>query len=98
MTDDAVPTTRRRKRRNRLGPLAVVLLFALLTGASVAAWVWSRYAGSLPQTSGSLPAHDISAVVLIERDSRGVPTLRAENRRDLAFACGFVHGQDRFFQ
>jgi len=34
----------------------------------------------------------------IDRDDRGVPTVRAADREDLAFGLGFVHGQDRFFQ
>src|SRR5439155_1533392 len=38
------------------------------------------------------------AHVRIERDSRGVPTIEAASRLDLAFATGFVHAQDRFFQ
>ena len=40
----------------------------------------------------------IVAPVSIDRDSLGVPTLEAANRVDLAFATGFVHAQDRFFQ
>lgn len=34
----------------------------------------------------------------IERDALGVPTVHAESRRDVAFATGFLHAQDRFFQ
>ncbi len=34
----------------------------------------------------------------ITRDARGVPTIEALNRTDLAYATGFVHAQDRFFQ
>ncbi|HEY7817138.1 MAG TPA: penicillin acylase family protein, partial [Vicinamibacteria bacterium] len=32
------------------------------------------------------------------RDAKGVPTIRAETRLDLARALGFVHTQERFFQ
>ncbi len=53
---------------------------------------------SLPQLDGEIPASFISADIRIERDSLGVPTVTAENRADLAFGTGFVHGQDRFFQ
>ena len=35
-------------------------------------------------------------VAIEDRDSLGIPTLRAGNRLDLAFATGFVHAQDRF--
>src|SRR5438067_1325409 len=94
--DDSLPILP--KRRNRIRPLAALVGLALLAGTLAAAWVWSRYSGSLPKTEGVLVVEGISAPVTIERDARGVVTLRADNRRDLAFACGFVHGQDRFFQ
>src|SRR4051794_22452109 len=85
-------------RRNCLRPLAALLTFALLAGTLAAVWVWLCYAGSLPRTGGTLAVEGLSAPVTIERDGLGIPTLRADNRRDLAYACGFVHGQDRFFQ
>jgi penicillin G amidase len=53
--------------------------------------------GSLPQLDGEHGA-SVTAEVIIERDSLGIPTLTAANRPDLAFATGFVHAQDRFFQ
>ena len=53
---------------------------------------------SLPQLDGSIDAPGLSAPVRIERDRLGVPTLVAANRNDLAYATGFVHGQDRFFE
>ena len=53
---------------------------------------------SLPQLDGVVRPLGLVAPVTIERDSLGVPTLEAGNRVDLAFATGFVHGQDRFFQ
>ena len=53
---------------------------------------------SVPQLDGEVSVTSISARVTIERDSIGVPTVTAENRADLAFGTGFVHGQDRFFQ
>jgi penicillin amidase len=54
--------------------------------------------GSLPRLDGTVHTAGLSAAVRIERDSRGVPTLEAVNRTDLAYATGFVHAQDRFFQ
>jgi penicillin amidase len=60
--------------------------------------VWMMLADSLPPLAGTIRVSGLSAPVRIERDGRGIPTLRAENRNDLAFATGFVHGQDRFFQ
>jgi penicillin amidase len=54
--------------------------------------------GSLPQLDGELQVDNIRDAVLIERDAAGIPVITARNRADLAFATGFVHGQDRFFQ
>jgi len=54
--------------------------------------------GSLPQLDGDKRVDHIRASVLIERDAAGIPVITAHDRIDLAFATGFVHGQDRFFQ
>jgi penicillin G amidase len=53
---------------------------------------------SLPQLDGQVRAPQLHASVRITRDARGVPTLEAADRLDLAFATGFVHAQDRYFQ
>lgn len=73
--------------------LAVVVLTLVL---SVIAYVLFR--NSLPQLDGDFISEGLSANVTISRDTNGVPTIVAENRIDLAYATGFVHGQDRFFQ
>lgn len=54
--------------------------------------------GSLPRLDGTVHVRGLLSAVRIERDSRGVPTVSAANRVDLAYATGFVHAQDRFFQ
>jgi penicillin amidase len=71
--------------------LVLALLAALATG-------WLALRASLPQLDGSRAAATLSAPVSIERDAAGVPTLRGRNRLDVAYATGFAHGQDRFFQ
>jgi penicillin G amidase len=53
---------------------------------------------SLPQLDGNVQSPGLTAPVRIERDRLGVPTIVAANRLDLAYATGFVHGQDRFFE
>ncbi|MGH8182037.1 MAG: penicillin acylase family protein [Rhodanobacteraceae bacterium] len=55
-------------------------------------------AGSRPQADGRITVQGLSAPVTIVRDGDGIPTITARNRRDLAWALGFVHGQERFFQ
>lgn len=54
--------------------------------------------GSLPLLSGNIELTGLSGTVLIQRDSFGVATIKAENRLDVAQATGFLHAQERFFQ
>lgn len=53
---------------------------------------------SLPRLDGTLPVAGLDAPVTIERDALGVPTITGASREDVAFALGFVHAQERFFQ
>ncbi len=55
-------------------------------------------ARSLPQLEGTVAVDGISADVTIDRDATGIPTITGVNRIDVAYATGFAHGQDRFFQ
>lgn len=71
--------------------IVVLLLMA-------AASVYLLLRGSLPQLDGDVPLRNLGAAASIERDAAGVATIRARSRRDLAFATGFAHAQDRFFQ
>lgn len=74
-------------------PPSMILATAVMVGAG---WIVLR--ASLPQLDGTHRATTILAPVTIERDALGVPTLQGGNRDDVAFATGFVHAQDRFFQ
>jgi len=71
--------------------LIVILVIAFAIG-------WRLLAGSRLQTNGTVRAQGLSAPVTIARDADGVPTITAGSRADLAWALGFVHGQERFFQ
>lgn len=73
--------------------LAIVLLLAVGLGAGL---LWLR--GSLPQVDGTLALAGLAAPVEIVRDRHAVPHIFAANRRDAAFALGFVHAQDRLWQ
>src|SRR3984957_14033713 len=75
----------------------VLLLFFLLTVAVLGS-VWGTLSASLPTLDGHIAAAGLERPVEVERDSLGIPTIRGENRKDIAFATGFVHAQDRFFQ
>ena len=71
-----------------------VLLFMLL--AALGIWLFLR--ASLAQLDGARPAAGLQAPVHIERDDMGVPLIRGRNRLDVAYATGFVHAQERYFQ
>ncbi len=74
---------------------AAVMGGALVIAAGGAWWVLRS---SLPQLDGQVSLGGIHARIRLERDAAGVPTITAQNRNDLAFALGYLHAQDRFFQ
>jgi penicillin G amidase len=63
----------------------------------VAAAVYSVLFLSLPQYDGEQRSN-ISNNATLERDVLGYLTVHAANRTDAAFALGFAHAQERFFQ
>lgn len=71
------------------------LLLVLCLAAAFAAWLLLR--GSLAQLDGERRA-DVRQSVRIERDALGTATITASERRDLAWALGYLHGQERYFQ
>jgi len=84
-----------RKRRSvikRLLSLLVVVLIAVV----LTAWLLLR--GSVPKLTGDLTVPGLSAGVTIERDALGTATIRGSNRNDVAYALGFVHAQERYFE
>lgn len=77
----------------RYGLLGIAVLLLVGVGAIYGA-LWA----SLPELDGQIRAAGLAAPVTITRDRLGVPTISASSRTDLAYATGFVHAQDRFFQ
>ena len=73
----------------------VVVAVLAVVGAALA---YSLLNMSLPQIDGEVLTDGVTAEVTIERDAAGIPEITAANRVDLAYATGYVHGQDRFFQ
>jgi len=73
---------------------AALVLLALV-GAATGWWL---LAGSRPQLDGTLGLRGLEAPATIARDADGVPSIDARSRSDLAYALGFLHGQERFFQ
>jgi penicillin G amidase len=80
----------------RLLARIIVVVFVVAGIAIGAGWMLLR--GSLPRYDGHITSPSLSAPVTIERDAIGTATLRAANRRDLTFALGYVHAQERFFE
>lgn len=81
-----------RKIALRLSGGAIVILVVL----SLLGWLALR--ASLPELNGEIATQHLSHVATIERDDAGIPVITAANRLDLAFATGYAHGQDRYFQ
>ncbi len=78
--------------------LGILMVASLILVVAAGLFVRRAITGSLPQLEGESAVAGLSAAVTIERDALGVPTIRGEDRADVARALGFVHAQDRFFQ
>ncbi|MCW8930581.1 MAG: penicillin acylase family protein [Gammaproteobacteria bacterium] len=53
---------------------------------------------SLPDLSGTENITLLNQSVTIDRDVQGIPTIHAKHRQDTAFALGYLHAQERYFQ
>ena len=60
--------------------------------------IWLSLRASLPQLDGEVSAPGLGQSATIRRDDAGIPTITAGTRADLAYATGFAHAQDRYFQ
>lgn len=75
----------------------LVFLLIFVTGFAGLAFYWTFYK-PLPDYSASIRIDAINNPVDIHWDTFGVPHIYAENERDLFFAIGYVHAQDRLWQ
>ncbi len=81
----------------RAGLIAGVAGTGLVTAAGAVAW--HRLARRpLPKVRGTIELEGLHGRVRVRRDRWGVPHIEADDRRDLHFAQGFCHGQDRLWQ
>ncbi len=71
-------------------------LMALLILCALSIWTFLR--GSLAQLDGTIHAPGLTAPVSVARDAHGVPMISGQDRGDVAYATGYVHAQERFFQ
>jgi penicillin amidase len=79
---------------SRIRLALLILLIAVLACGCVSLLVERGW----PRTAGTLTRLPLSAPVTIRRDAFGIPHISAGNEKDLFFAQGYVHAQDRFFQ
>jgi penicillin amidase len=75
-----------------------LLLGLLVLALLVCGGLYFAVRGSLPPLDGQRVVAGPGSPVSIERDALGVVTITAATRDDAAFATGFVHAQDRYFQ
>jgi len=73
--------------------IAAVVLLVL---AIAAAWLYLR--GSLAQLDGTHKVAGLETTASVARDAHGVPVISGGSRTDVAYATGFVHAQERYFQ
>jgi penicillin amidase len=83
---------KRRLLLRRLLLVLIVLIVAALAG------VWLLVRASLPRLNGELHAPGLASTATITRDALGVASIKGANRRDVSFALGFVHAQERYFE
>jgi penicillin G amidase len=95
----ALQAKRRRIFRRIVITLATLVVLIVVIG-SLAAHHWLRQSmqDSLPQLDGSISVPGLSAPVTIQRDTHGIPHIRAASLDDLLLAQGFVTTQDRLWQ
>ncbi len=74
----------------------LLLLVALLLVLSFAIYIVLRE--SLPILNGDIEVGGLKASVRVDRDNMGVPVITGQNREDVAYATGYLHAQERFFQ
>lgn len=77
--------------RRLIGGATLLVLLLLV-------FAWLALRASLPDLDGELSVSGLVGVTTIERDKSGIPVITAGSRSDIAFAMGFMHGQDRYFQ
>jgi len=81
----------------RAGLLAGAAGTGLAAAAAAAAWHWLARR-PLPKQKGTIELAELEGSVRVRRDRWGVPHIEAASARDLWFAEGFCHGQDRLWQ
>jgi penicillin amidase len=61
-------------------------------------FIFIQIQGSIPRIKGTVSLNGLEAEVRITRDNWGIPHIFTQSEKDLFFACGYVHAQDRMWQ
>ena len=75
-----------------------LLLGSFILALLAAGSIWMLLHGSLPKYNGTVSVRSLANPVVIERDSLGSVTIRAQDRHEMIWALGYVHAQERFFE
>lgn len=75
--------------------LLVILGFLILFGLGIR-FVFPKF--FLPKIEGQLKIAELEKPVIVVRDRYGVPHIKAQSKKDLFLAFGYVAAQDRLFQ
>lgn len=73
-----------------------LFLFFLFLGVLI--FLVAFFCRSVPKTAGKRNLKGLTTEVRIVRDGWGIPHIFAQNEKDLYFACGYVHAQERMWQ
>ncbi|MCH8550816.1 MAG: penicillin acylase family protein, partial [Natronospirillum sp.] len=77
------------------GSFLLLVMVVVVAGGGFVYW---QLSGSLAQLDGEVRHNSLSVPVLVERDAQGIPRIISQERADSAFALGFLHAQERYFQ
>lgn len=75
-----------------------VIAIVLVLGIGAGIFLNHVKTAALPVIDGNLPLEGLTAPVTVYRDAHGVPSITADNERDLYRAVGYVMAQDRLWQ
>ncbi|MDG1707890.1 MAG: penicillin acylase family protein, partial [Emcibacteraceae bacterium] len=75
-----------------------IAVFASTVTFAALVVIYFGFKASLPDIEGNIQTTGVMANVSIERDANGNATIIGDNRSDLAFATGYIHAQERYFQ
>ncbi|MFA0812128.1 penicillin acylase family protein [Microbulbifer epialgicus] len=75
---------------------SLIVIAALVILITATLWAWWRL--SLPKLNGEIITGTLKEPAVIQRDAQGIVMIQSPDRNSSAFALGFLHAQERFFQ